>query len=70
VADFPARRPTAAVLGVLALVVAATMWLTIEFNRGPFPATRMIILAVAFATAWIAQAWLCREIAREIRARE
>jgi hypothetical protein len=30
----------------------------------------MIILAVAFATAWIAQAWLCREIAREIRARE
>ena len=69
-ADFPARRPTAAVLGGLALVVAATMWLTIEFNRGPFPATRMFILAVAFAIAWIAQVRLCREIAREIRARE
>jgi len=70
VADFPTRRPTAAVVGLLALVVAGVIWLTIEFNRGPFPATRMIILAVAFATAWIAQTMLCREIAREIRARE
>jgi hypothetical protein len=70
VADFPTRRPTAAVVGLLALVVAGVIWLTIEFNRGPFPETRMIILAVAFATAWIAQTMLCREIAREIRARE
>jgi predicted RNA-binding Zn-ribbon protein involved in translation (DUF1610 family) len=70
VADFPTRRPTAAVVGLLALVVAGVIWLTIEFNRGPFPETRMIILAVAFATAWIAQVRLCREIAREIRARE
>jgi hypothetical protein len=70
VAEFPARRPTAAIVGLLALVVAGVIWSTIEFNRGPFPETRMTALVVALAIAWIVQVRLCREIAREIRARE
>jgi ribokinase len=70
VAKFPDRRPTAAIVGLLALVVAGVIWSTIEFNRGPFPETRMTALVVALAIAWIVQVRLCREIAREIRARE